>query len=65
LDFILNAIDTFSSNGALSGIRSRIVSFYPLPDLSDSQKDIYKYMAILLFPLLWGIYGVIRLMKRK
>jgi len=65
LDFILNAIDTFSSNGALSGIRSRIVSFYPLPDLSDSQKDICKYMAILLFPLLWGIYGVIRLMKRK
>ena len=65
LDFVLNTIDTFSSNGALSGIRSRIVSFYPLPDLSDSQKDIYKYTAILLFPLLWGIYGAIRLMKRK
>lgn len=65
LDFVLNTIDTFSSNGALSGIRSRIVSFYPLPDLSDSQKDIYKYTAILLFPLLWGLYGAIRLMKRK
>lgn len=65
LDFILNSVDTFSSNGALSGIRSRVVSFYPLPDLSDSQKDMYKYTAILLFPLLWGIYGVIRLMKRK
>lgn len=65
LDFVLNVIDTFSSNGALSGIRSRIVSFYPLPDLSDSQKDIYKYAAILLFPLLWGIYGGIRLLRRK
>lgn len=65
LDFVLNTIDTFSSNGALSGIRSRIVSFYPLPDLSDSQKDIYKYTAILLFPLLWGLYGAIRLIKRK
>jgi len=65
LDFILNTIDTFSSNGALSGIRSRVVSFYPLPDMSDTQKDVYKYTAILLFPLLWGIYGAIRLMKRR
>ena len=64
-DFILNAIDTFSSNGALSGIRSRNVSFYPIPDISDTQKDVYKYTAILLFPLIWGVYGAIRLMKRK
>lgn len=65
LDFILNTVDTFSSNGALSGIRSRIVSFYPLPDMPDNQKDIYKYTAILLFPLLWGVYGAVRLMRRK
>ena len=65
LDFVLNAIDLMSSNGALSGIRSRAVSFYPLPDIPDTQKDIYKYTAILLFPLLWGIYGTIRLMRRK
>jgi len=65
IDFILNSIDTLSSSGALSGIRSRIVSFYPLPDMPDTQKDIYKYTAILLFPLLWGVYGAIRLMRRK
>jgi ABC-type uncharacterized transport system involved in gliding motility auxiliary subunit len=65
MDFVVNAVDTISSNGALSGIRSRIVSFYPLPDLSDSAKDMYKYGAILLFPLLWGIYGAVRLVRRK
>jgi len=65
LDFVLNVIDAVSSNGALSGIRSRIVSFYPLPDMSDTQKDVYKYSAILLFPLLWGVYGIIRIVKRK
>ncbi|MCX6730745.1 MAG: GldG family protein [Candidatus Roizmanbacteria bacterium] len=65
LDFILNVVDTFGSKGVLNGIRSRIVSFYPLQDLSDSQKDIYKYTAILLFPIVWGIFGAIRLMKRK
>ncbi len=65
IDFILNSVDSLTSSGALSGIRSRIVSFYPLPELTDSQKDMYKYGGILLFPLLWGAYGVMRLMKRK
>jgi len=65
IDFTLNGVDAFSSQGALSGMRSRIVSFYPLPDLTDTEKDVYKYGAILLFPLLWGVYGVIRLMRRK
>lgn len=65
IDFTLNAIDAFSSQGALSGIRSRIVSFYPLPDMSDTEKDMYKYGAILLFPLIWGIYGAVRLIRRK
>lgn len=65
IDFTLNAIDAYSSQGALSGIRSRIVSFYPLPDMSDNEKDMYKYGAILLFPLIWGIYGTVRLIRRK
>lgn len=65
LDFALNAVDVFSSQGSLSGIRSRIVSFYPLPDMADAQKELYKYTAILLFPLIWGIYGVVQLIRRK
>lgn len=65
LDFALNAVDVFSSQGSLSGIRSRIVSFYPLPDIADTQKELYKYTAILLFPLIWGIYGVVQLIRRK
>lgn len=65
LDFALNAVDVFSSQGSLSGIRSRIVSFYPLPDMADTQKELYKYTAILLFPLIWGIYGVVQLIRRK
>lgn len=65
IDFILNSVDSTTSRGVLSGIRSRIVSFYPLPDLSDTAKDVYKYSSILLFPLMWGVYGAIRLMRRK
>ncbi len=65
IDFTLNAIDAFSSQGTLSGIRSRVVSFYPLPDMSDGEKDMYKYGAMFLFPLIWGTYGTVRLIRRK
>lgn len=65
IDFILNSIDTFTSKGALNGIRSRSLSVYPIADMSEMQKNIYMYSGILLFPLLWSIVNAIRLIKRK
>jgi len=65
VDFMLNITDSFSSGGALSGIRSRTATFYPLPDMTDNTKDMYKFAAILLFPLLWGGYGILRLLNKK
>lgn len=65
IEFVLNLLNDLVSQGALAGIRSRAVSFYPLPDLSDSQKDIFKYTNILLLPIIFGIYGGIRLIQRK
>lgn len=65
LDFVLNTIDLLSSNGALGGIRSRSASFYPLPDMADSMKNVYKYTALLGGPLLWLFYGIVRVVKRQ
>ncbi len=65
LEFILNVLNDMASQGTLAGIRSRAISFYPLPDLSDSQKNIFKYGNIILLPILFGIYGGIRLFKRR
>lgn len=65
LEFVLNAVNDFASGGALSGIRQRAISFYSLPDLPDNMKDIFKYGNILILPLLFGLYGFIRLMKRR
>lgn len=65
LEFVLNISSSLASGGALSGIRSRTVSFYPLPDLNGSQKDLFKYINILLLPALFGIFGLIRLLKRR
>lgn len=65
LEFVLNVVNDLASGGALSGIRQRAISFYPLPDLPDNQKDIFKYGNILLLPLLFGLFGAFRLMKRR
>lgn len=65
LGLILNITNDFASSGALSGIRQRQVSFYPLPDLTDNMKNVFKYTNILLLPLAFAIYGAIRLIKRK
>ncbi|PIX73152.1 hypothetical protein COZ39_02330 [Candidatus Roizmanbacteria bacterium CG_4_10_14_3_um_filter_33_21] len=65
LELVLNIVNGLAAGGALSGIRSRAVGFYPLPELSDSSKDVFKYGNILLLPVLFGIYGAFRVMRRK
>jgi len=65
LEFLLNVLNNLAANGALSGIRARAVSFYPLPELPTSQKDAFKYGNILTLPILFSLYGVYRLLKRK
>ena len=65
IDFVFNLVNSLASGGALSGIRSRSLNFYPLPDLTDQQKDIVKYLNIALLPLLFGMYGAWRIMKRR
>ena len=65
LEFVLNIVNNLASGGALSGIRSRAVSFYPLPDLAEGQKDLFKYANILLLPALFAIFGAYKLFKRR
>jgi len=65
LEFTLNILNDLVSDGALSGIRQRAVSYYPLPELAENQKDIFKYLNILLLPGLLTLYGVVRLTKKK
>lgn len=65
LEFVFNLLNDLASQGALTGIRSRAISYYPLPDLSEQQKNIFKYANILGLPILFGLYGAIRLLRRK
>jgi len=65
LELVLNIVNGLAAGGALSGIRSRAVGFYPLPELADNVKDVFKYGNILLLPVLFGVYGAFRVMRRK
>ncbi|MBI4005007.1 GldG family protein [Candidatus Roizmanbacteria bacterium] len=65
LEFVLNIMNEFASGGALAGIRQRSVAVYPLPDIPENQKDVFKYVSILLLPVLFGLYGGIRLYQRR
>lgn len=58
MSLILNIVNELTSGGALSGISQRNVLFYALPDLSESQKDVYKYLVVLTLPLIFIGYGI-------
>ncbi|OGK19845.1 hypothetical protein A3C23_04030 [Candidatus Roizmanbacteria bacterium RIFCSPHIGHO2_02_FULL_37_13b] len=65
VNLILNILNNYASKGALSGIRSRSVSINPLVDINDNQKDKVKYLAMLLLPIIFCLYGANRLLKRR
>jgi len=65
LEFILNILNDLVSDGALSGIRQRAVFFYPLPELSESQKDLFKYFNILFLPGALAIFAAIKLLRKN
>ena len=63
LEFVLNVLNNLAARGALSGIKQRSVVFYPLPELSENQKDLFKYLNIFLLPSLFALFGVVKLTK--
>ncbi|MCX7996142.1 MAG: GldG family protein [Patescibacteria group bacterium] len=65
LNFFLNVLSNYASDGVLSGIRSRAIQSYPLPNLPDAQKDLVKYLAMLALPVLVGAGGAFYLIRRK
>jgi len=65
LDFIFNVLSDYASDGALSGITSRAVNIYPLPELPSQVQDIYKYSNIVLLPAIFALFGTWRLWKRN
>ncbi len=65
IEWAFNLVNGLASGGALSGIRSRSLNIYPVPDLPTNQKDLVKYGNMILLPALFAAYGAWRLMRRR
>ncbi len=58
LDFVLNAVDYMASEGSLIEIRSRETEFKPLKELSNTSRNLVKWLNILLPSILLIIVGI-------
>ncbi len=65
LEFVLNAVNDYASGGALAGISQHAVAYYPVPNISENMKNVFKYGNILLLPVLLALFGAYRLIRRK
>lgn len=65
VNYLLNVLNNYASDGVLSSIRQRAVTIYPLPSLSSKGEDMFKYANILFLPGIFGLLGGIRLWKRS
>ena len=65
LEFIVNVVNNYASQGVLSGIRTRSLSAVPLKDVSSEQRDTVKYLTTFLLPGLFGFFGAVRILRRQ
>ena len=59
-DFMLNSVDYLAGDEGLIQIRSREIEYRPLKPVSNSTRQIIKFLNILLPSLLLIIYGIFR-----
>lgn len=63
--FLINQINNYASEGALSGIRNRVLISLPLKNISEGAKDMVKYLNIFLLPGITAFLAAIKLLRRK
>ncbi|MGP8214930.1 MAG: GldG family protein [Bacteroidia bacterium] len=65
IDLLANSVDWLSDDTGLIELRSKMTRTAPLKDISDSAKEILRYLNFLLPILLVIIYGAIRMQMKK
>ncbi len=64
-NFVLNSVDYLSGDEGLIQIRSRETEYHPLKTVSNSQRQIIKWLNILLPSFLLVLYGILRWRKEE
>jgi len=65
VNLFANSVDWLSDNTGLIELRSKVVKFVPIKDVSDGQKLFLKYLNFSLPILLVLLYGIVRLQVKK
>jgi len=65
IDLFSNSVDWLSDNTGLIDLRSKVLKFSPIKDVSDNEKTFLKYFNFLLPILLVLLYGIIRMQVKK
>lgn len=65
VDFFANSVDWLSDNTGLIELRSKVVKFSPIKDVSDGEKLFLKYFNFSLPIILVLFYGIIRMQVKK
>ncbi|MFA6097703.1 MAG: GldG family protein [Candidatus Paceibacterota bacterium] len=63
--FFLNLIDSVSNTVNLSSIRAKNIADRPVKELSEGEKNYWKFIAILGGALVLDAYGLYRIVRRK
>lgn len=63
--FFTNLIESISSSANLSSIRAKNISARPIKELTDSEKNYWKFLAIGGGAIIISAYGFVRISKRK
>ena len=62
---LLNAVDALALEGDLIGIRSKLITERSIKPLAAGQKLAYRIFTVGLVPLLFALYGILRLVMRR
>lgn len=63
--FFTNLVDSVSSSANLSSIRTKNIANRPIKEISDSERNYWKFFAIAGGTIILSAYGFWRLRKRK
>lgn len=65
LPFAMNAVDYLTLDSTLINIRSKSTFSLPLKELNINERNIVKFVGILLMPILVMLYGIIHYFNRR
>lgn len=63
--FLLNSVDAMALGGELIGIRSKLITQRGIKPVEAGQKLLYRIFVVVLLPLLFALFGILRLVMRR